>query len=54
MKTLHFSTVINAPRKHVWDIMLGPKPQGMDCRIRQGVLFRRHVDEGQTIRFLIP
>lgn len=23
MKTLHFSTVINAPRKHVRDIMLG-------------------------------
>ena len=25
MKTLHYATEINAPRKQVWDIMLGPE-----------------------------
>lgn len=25
MKTLHYATVIDAPRQHVWDVMLAPE-----------------------------
>jgi uncharacterized protein YndB with AHSA1/START domain len=55
MKTLHFSTVINAPRKHVWDIMLGPETfKEWTAEFAKGSYFEGTWDEGQTIRFLIP
>jgi hypothetical protein len=55
MSRLHFSIVINAPKEHVWDVMLG------DATYRQwtvpfnpGSYFQGTWDQGSEIRFLGP
>jgi hypothetical protein len=55
MKTLHFSTVINAPREQVWDVMLGADTfKAWTVEFAEGSYFEGSWDEGQKIRFLIP
>src|SRR5512139_171887 len=55
MKTLHFSTVINAPREQVWDDMLGAETFGAwTAEFAEGSYFEGGWDEGQKIRFLVP
>lgn len=55
MKTLHFSTVIHAPRKHVWDVMLGPETfRAWTAAFAEGSYFEGSWGEGQKIRFLAP
>jgi len=55
MKTLHYATVIDAPRKHVWDVMLGPETfKTWTAPFAEGSYFEGSWDKGQTIRFLIP
>jgi uncharacterized protein YndB with AHSA1/START domain len=55
MKTLHYATEINAPRKQVWDIMLGPETfKAWTAEFAEGSYFEGSWDEGQKIRFLIP
>lgn len=55
MKTLHFSAVINAPRKHVWNVMLGAETfRAWTAEFAEGSYFEGAWDEGQTIRFLTP
>lgn len=55
MKTLHYSTVIDAPRTRVWDIMLGPETfRAWTRAFAEGSYFEGSWDEGQSIRFLIP
>jgi hypothetical protein len=55
MKTLHYSTVIDAPRKRVWDVMLGPETfKAWTTEFAEGSYFEGSWDEGRKIRFLIP
>lgn len=55
MKTLHYSTIINAPRKRVWETMLGPETfKAWTAEFAEGSYFEGAWDEGQKIRFLIP
>jgi hypothetical protein len=55
MKTLHYSTVIDAPRKRVWDVMLGPETfKAWTTEFAEGSYFEGSWDEGRNIRFLIP
>ncbi|MDO9387428.1 MAG: hypothetical protein Q7T65_12080 [Thiobacillus sp.] len=55
MKTLHYSATINAPRKLVWDVMLGAKTfTSWTSAFAEGSYFEGSWDEGQKIRFLIP
>lgn len=55
MKTLHYATIINAPRKQVWEIMLGPDTfKAWTAEFAEGSYFEGSWDEGQKIRFLIP
>jgi hypothetical protein len=55
MKTLHFSTVINAPRQAVWDVMLGAETfRAWTAAFAEGSYFEGAWEQGQKIRFLIP
>jgi len=55
METLHYSTVINAPRKHVWDVMLGPGSfKAWTAEFAEGSYFEGSWNQGQKIRFLTP
>ena len=55
MKTLHYATIIEAPRQHVWHVMLGPETfKTWTSAFAEGSYFEGSWDEGQTIRFLIP
>lgn len=55
MKTLHFSTVIHAPRKRVWETMLGPETfKAWTAEFAEGSYFEGSWDAGQKIRFLTP
>jgi hypothetical protein len=55
MKTLHFSTVINAPRNAVWDVMLGAETfKAWTAEFAEGSYFEGSWEQGQKIRFLIP
>lgn len=55
MKTLHYSATINAPRKLVWDVMLGAGTfTSWTSAFAEGSYFEGSWDEGQKIRFLIP
>lgn len=55
MKTLHYTTVIDAPRQHVWHVMLGAETyKTWTSAFADGSYFEGSWDEGQTIRFLIP
>lgn len=55
MKTLHFSAVINAPRQHVWEIMLGPDTFKLwAAEFAEGSYFEGAWDQGEKIRFLTP
>ena len=55
MKTLHYTTVINAPRKLVWDVMLGAETyKAWTAEFAEGSYFEGSWDAGQKIRFLVP
>lgn len=55
MKTLHFSTVINAPRQRVWDVMLSPETFKLwAAEFAEGSYFEGSWDQGEKIRFLTP
>lgn len=55
MKTLHYAATINAPRKQVWDVMLGAETfTSWTSAFAEGSYFEGSWDEGQKIRFLIP
>lgn len=55
MNTLHFTIDINAPKQHVWGVMLGDEtyPQ-WTTSFSPGSYFEGSWDEGSTIRFLGP
>jgi hypothetical protein len=55
MKTLHYAATIDAPRKQVWDVMLGPETfKAWTTPFAEGSYFEGSWDEGRKIRFLIP
>lgn len=55
MKTLHFSTRITAPRRRVWDVMLGPGTFGRWAReFAEGSYYEGAWEAGHAIRFLTP
>lgn len=55
MKTLHYAAIINAPRKQVWDVMLGVETfTSWTSAFAEGSYFEGWWDEGQKIHFLIP
>lgn len=55
MKTLHFSTLINAPRRHVWDTMLGERGfREWTAEFAEGSHYEGGWERGRTIRFLAP
>lgn len=55
MKTLHFSTVIDAPRRTVWDVMLGAETfKAWTAAFAEGSYFEGSWEQGQKIRFLAP
>lgn len=55
MKTLHYATAIDAPRKHVWDVMLGPQTfKAWTTEFAAGSYYDGSWEEGQRIRFLTP
>lgn len=55
MKTVHFSTRIDAPRERVWDVMLGPETFGRwTTAFAEGSYYEGSWDAGQKIRFLTP
>ena len=55
MKTLHCSIVIHAPRRRVWDIMLGPETfKAWTSAFAEGSYFEGSWDAGRKVRFLIP
>ena len=54
-KTLHFETVIDAPRKVVWDTMLEPDSYRQWTReFTEGSYFEGSWEKGERIRFLDP
>ena len=54
-KTLHFATVINAPRTVVWHTMLGPETyKKWTSAFTEGSFFEGSWDAGHRIRFLAP
>ena len=55
MKTLHFSALIDASPKVVWDTMLGPDTyQVWSSEFVEGSYFEGSWAQGQRIRFLAP
>lgn len=55
MNTLHFTIDINAPKQHVWDVMLGDETyRQWTMPFSPGSYFEGSWDEGSTIRFLGP
>lgn len=55
MKTLHYATVINAPRKLVWDVMLGADTfKAWTAEFAPGSYYEGAWDAGRQIRFLVP
>jgi hypothetical protein len=55
MKTLHFSTVINAPRKIVWDTMLNDRTYRIwTAAFAEGCYYKGSWEQGERIQFLAP
>ena len=55
MRTLHYSSVIDAPAKRVWDVMLGPETfRAWTAEFAEGSYFEGAWDAGRKIRFLTP
>lgn len=55
MKTLHFSTTINAPRQKVWHTMLDDAPyRDWSSAFNPGSFYRGDWSEGSKILFLGP
>ncbi len=55
MKTLHFSTTINAPKKKVWHTMLDDSPyRDWSSVFKVGSFYRGDWSEGSKILFLGP
>ena len=55
MKTMHFSTVIQAGRPTVWHAMLGPDSyRRWTAPFAEGSYYEGSWDQGATIRFLAP
>ena len=55
MKTLHFATVIHAPRETVWDVMLAPATYGeWTAEFMEGSYFEGSWEQGARMRFLAP
>lgn len=54
-KTLRFSTVIQAPRDRVWELMLAPDSyREWTAAFMEGSTYEGSWDKGQRIRFLSP
>ena len=54
-KTLHFETLIDAPKETVWDTMLqSPTYEAWTTEFCEGSHFKGSWDEGAEIRFLDP
>jgi uncharacterized protein YndB with AHSA1/START domain len=54
-KTLRFSTLIQAPRQRVWQLMLAPESyRDWTSAFAEGSTYRGSWDAGQRIRFLGP
>ena len=54
-KSLHFETLIDAPKETVWDIMLqSPTYEAWTSEFCEGSHFEGSWDEGEEIRFLDP
>jgi uncharacterized protein YndB with AHSA1/START domain len=52
-KTIHFSTLIEAPRQTVWDVMLEPETYKIwAAEFAEGSYFEGSWEEGARIRFL--
>ena len=55
MKTLHFTVIIQASRKAVWDAMLAPGTYKIwTSEFMEGSYFEGSWDKGAPIRFLVP
>jgi uncharacterized protein YndB with AHSA1/START domain len=55
MKKLHFETLINAPRRDVWDTMLEPETyQKWTAEFMEGSYYEGSWEKGESIRFLGP
>jgi uncharacterized protein YndB with AHSA1/START domain len=55
MKRLHFETVINAPRKTIWQAMLSPDTyRAWTAPFAEGSYFEGSWEKGGRIRFLGP
>jgi hypothetical protein len=54
-KKLHFETIIDAPRRDVWDVMLAPEtfPQWTSA-FMEGSYYQGSWERGEDIRFLAP
>lgn len=55
MKTLHFTTLIDAPRQAVWDAMLAPESyKAWTAEFSEGSYYEGSWNKGEEIRFLSP
>jgi hypothetical protein len=55
MKTLHFSTIVNAKRDAVWNAMLAPETYKLwTAEFAEGSYFEGSWNKGDKIRFLSP
>ena len=55
MKTLHFTALVHAPRRVVWDTMLGPETyREWTSEFAPGSYFDGSWNQGERIRFPVP